>query len=80
MRALVARGLPGVSLAGLKKITVPRAVVWGAYDNVDSVASGRTSAAALGVPLELVPGAGHLSMLAQPARVAQRILLAERRS
>jgi len=79
LRALVARGLPGVSLAGLKKITVPRAVVWGSYDNVDSLASGRASAAALGVPLELVQGAGHLSMLAQPARVARRILLAAQR-
>ena len=78
LRALVARGLPGVSLKALATITVPRAVVWGADDTVDSVASGRTTAAALGVPLELVPGAGHLSMLAQPARVAQRILLAKR--
>ena len=80
LRALVARGLPGVSLAGLQKISVPRAVVWGAHDGVDSVASGRASASALGVPLELVQGAGHLSMLAQPARVARRILLADRRS
>jgi pimeloyl-ACP methyl ester carboxylesterase len=76
LRALVARGLPGVSLDGLKKITVPRAVVWGADDNVDSMASGRASAAALGVPLEVVPAAGHLSMLARPAAVARRILLA----
>lgn len=80
LRALVARGLPGLSLAGLRRITVPRAVVWGANDNVDSVASGRASAAALGVPLQVVPGAGHLSMLAQPARVAQRIISAARSS
>lgn len=78
LRALAARGLPGVSLKGLATITVPRAVVWGANDTVDSVASGRASAAALGVSLELVPGAGHLSMLAQPARVARRILRADR--
>jgi pimeloyl-ACP methyl ester carboxylesterase len=77
LRALVARGLPGVSLAALTAIRVPRAVVWGADDTVDSVSSGRASAAALGVPLELVPGAGHLSMLAQPARVARRILRAD---
>jgi pimeloyl-ACP methyl ester carboxylesterase len=76
LRALVARGLPGVSLAGLRKIDVPRAVVWGAHDNVDSVASGRASAAALGVPLVLIPGAGHLSMLVRPASVAQHILSA----
>jgi pimeloyl-ACP methyl ester carboxylesterase len=73
VRSLVAHGLPGVSLAELRRLTVPRAVVWGADDNVDSVGSGRASAAALGVPLELVPGAGHLSMLAQPAAVARRI-------
>ena len=78
LKALVARGLPGVSLAGLRKITVRRAVIWGAEDTVDSVSSGRASAAALRVPLELVPGAGHLSMLSQPARVAARILRADR--
>jgi pimeloyl-ACP methyl ester carboxylesterase len=77
LRALVARGLPGVSLEALKTIKVPRAVVWGAHDTVDSVASGRATAAALGVSLQLVPGAGHLSMLAQPARVARRILRAK---
>lgn len=80
VRALVAHGLPGVPLADLKRITVPRAVVWGADDNVDSVASGRASAAALGVRLEIVPSAGHLSMLGQPARVAERILRAVRAS
>jgi pimeloyl-ACP methyl ester carboxylesterase len=69
-----------VSPDGQKKITVPRAVVWGADDNVDSVASGRATAAALGVPLELVPGAGHLSMLAQPVGVALRVLRASSHS
>jgi pimeloyl-ACP methyl ester carboxylesterase len=78
LRTLVAHGLPGVSLGDLAKIKVRRAVVWGADDTVDSVASGRASAAALGVRLELVPGAGHLSMLSQPRRVAARILAADR--
>jgi pimeloyl-ACP methyl ester carboxylesterase len=78
LRALVGHGLPGVSLGALAKIKVPRAVVWGADDTVDSVASGRESAAALGVRLELVPDAGHLSMLSQPTRVAERILAADR--
>jgi len=76
LRELMARGLPGVSLDQLSQVRVPRAVVWGSEDSVDSVASGRATAAALGVPLELVPGAGHLSMLAEPARVARRILRA----
>jgi pimeloyl-ACP methyl ester carboxylesterase len=74
LKVLVAHGLPGISLDELKKIKVPRAVVWGADDHVDSVASGRATAAALGVTLELIPDAGHLSMLARPARVAARIL------
>jgi len=74
MRALFGHGVPGVTRGGLAKVGVPRAVIWGADDTVDSVGSGRASAAALGVPLELVPGAGHLSMLANPARVAELIL------
>ena len=74
LRALVAHGLPGVPLRELSKLTVPRAVVWGAQDTVDSVASGRASAGALGVPLELVPRAGHLSMLSNPVQVAALIL------
>jgi pimeloyl-ACP methyl ester carboxylesterase len=78
LRALMSRGLPGVSLRGLTQIKVRRAVVWGVNDTVDSVSSGRASAAALGVKLELIPGASHLSMLAQPARVARRILRADR--
>jgi pimeloyl-ACP methyl ester carboxylesterase len=80
LRALVSHGLPGVSIGELKNIKVPRSVIWGANDTVDSIASGRATAAALGVPLEVVRGAGHLSMLAQPARVARRILLAGRTS
>jgi pimeloyl-ACP methyl ester carboxylesterase len=40
----------------------------------DSVASGRRTAPALGVPLHLVQGAGHLSMLARPGEVARLIL------
>jgi pimeloyl-ACP methyl ester carboxylesterase len=78
LKALASRGIPGVTLGDLKRITVRRAVVWGADDTVDSVGSGRASAKALGVPLELIPDAGHLSMLARPAAVAQRILVAAR--
>jgi pimeloyl-ACP methyl ester carboxylesterase len=63
-----------VSRNDLASIKVPRAVIWGAEDTVDSVASGRASAASLGVSLELVPHAGHLSMLANPARVSELIL------
>jgi pimeloyl-ACP methyl ester carboxylesterase len=77
LRTLFGHGAPGVARDDLAKITVPRAVIWGTDDTVDSVASGRTSAAALDVPLELVPRAGHLSMLANPARVAELILRTE---
>jgi pimeloyl-ACP methyl ester carboxylesterase len=73
LRALIGRGLPGVPLDRLSQITVPREVIWGADDTVDSMKSGRSSAAALGVPLEIISGAGHLSMLSKPARVAALI-------
>jgi hypothetical protein len=68
------RSGPGVTRADLAKKKVPRAVIWGAKDTVDSVGSGRASAAALGVSLELGPRAGHLSVLANPTRVAELIL------
>jgi pimeloyl-ACP methyl ester carboxylesterase len=78
LRQLISEGLPGVSLDDLAKIRTRRAVIWGADDNVDSVASGRASAAALGVRLQLVSGAGHLALLSSPSRVAELILQAER--
>ena len=56
-----------------RTLRVPRAVVWGADDTVDSLASGRATAASLGVRLTLVAHAGHLSMLAQPRSVAAAI-------
>jgi len=74
VRNLFAHGVPGVARGDLARIRVPRAVIWGASDTVDSVSSGRATAAALGVSLELVPRAGHLSMLANPTRVAELIL------
>lgn len=74
LRALVAHGVPGVRTADLARVRTPRLVVWGAADDVDPVASGRRTAAALGVPLQLVQHAGHLSMLAQPGAVARLIL------
>jgi pimeloyl-ACP methyl ester carboxylesterase len=73
LKQLVSGGIPGVSLAGLARVRVPRAVVWGANDSVDSVASGKTTASALHVRLVLVPHAGHLSMLANPEATAAAI-------
>jgi pimeloyl-ACP methyl ester carboxylesterase len=79
LKQLVSRGLPGVTIAQLHRIHVPRAVVWGADDDVDSVGSGRATATALGVPLQTIRHAGHLSMLAQPQRVASLILRVRRK-
>jgi pimeloyl-ACP methyl ester carboxylesterase len=44
------------------------------------ISSGRKSARALGVPLERVPGAGHLAMLGNPARVAELVCASIERS
>jgi pimeloyl-ACP methyl ester carboxylesterase len=72
-RQLFESGVPGLSLADLQRVSVPRLVVWGAEDSVDSVAAGRASAAALRSRFVLIPGSGHLSMLAQPRAVAAAI-------
>ena len=73
MKKLAGGGIPGVPLAALHRLRVPRAVVWGVHDNVDSLSSGRVTARALGVPIELIPDAGHLSMLANPRDTAAAI-------
>jgi pimeloyl-ACP methyl ester carboxylesterase len=73
LKQLASGGIPGVILAGLARVRVPRAVVWGANDTVDSLGSGRTTAAALHVHLVIVPHAGHLSMLANPKGTAAAI-------
>ena len=62
-----------MSLADLARVRVPRAVVWGSNDTVDSVNSGKTTASALRVRLVLVPHTGHLSMLANPEATAAAI-------
>ena len=74
LKELASGGIPGLTLADLRRLRVPRAVLWGAEDTVVSVAAGRASAADLGTRLVLIPRAGHLSMLAQPRATAARIL------
>jgi len=74
IKQLVANGIPGLTLAQLGRLRVPHAVLWGANDNVDSLASGRTTAAALHTKIETIPYAGHLAMLAEPRTTAKRIL------
>jgi pimeloyl-ACP methyl ester carboxylesterase len=66
-------GVQGLSLADLRRLKVPRIVVWGQHDTVDEIKAGRTSAEALGVKLIVIPRAGHLSMLGEPAAVARTI-------
>ena len=74
LRQLVAGGIPGLTLSRLAELHVARAVIWGADDNVDSLVSGRRTAAALHTHLRTVPRAGHLSMLAAPRATTERIL------
>jgi pimeloyl-ACP methyl ester carboxylesterase len=74
LRQLLAGGIPGLTLRQLARLHVPRAVIWGAEDNVDSLASGRSTAAALRTRLQTVPQAGHLTMLAAPRATVERIL------
>lgn len=71
---LLSGGIPGLTLRQLGRLHVPRAVVWGAEDSVDSLASGRSTAAALHTRLQTVPQAGHLSMLAAPGATVAHIL------
>ncbi|MHB8059482.1 MAG: alpha/beta fold hydrolase [Gaiellaceae bacterium] len=66
-------GVQGLTLADLGRLRVPRIVVWGRRDTVDDLKAGRTSAQALGVKPIVIPRAGHLSMLDEPAAVAQAI-------
>lgn len=66
-------GVQGLTLADLRRLRVPRIVVWGQHDTVDDIKAGRTSAQALGVKLIVIPRAGHLSMLGEPAAVARAI-------
>jgi pimeloyl-ACP methyl ester carboxylesterase len=74
LKQLAAGGIPGLTLTQRRHLRTPRAVVWGANDNVDSLASGRATAAALHTHLQTIPHAGHLSMLARPQAVTNRIL------
>lgn len=74
LKQLLAGGIPGLTLPRLAQLRVPRAVIWGADDNVDSLSSGRTTASALHTRFQTIPQAGHLSMLVRPRAVAHRIL------
>ncbi len=72
-RSMLADGIQGVSTGTLARVAVPRLVVWGSEDTVDSVAAGRRTAAVLHSRFVEIPRAGHLSMLAAPGAVASAI-------
>jgi len=74
LKQLAAGGIPGLTRPELAGLKVPRLVLRGADDTVDSSADGRATAAALHTRLVAIAGAGHLSMLEQPGMTAQRIL------
>jgi pimeloyl-ACP methyl ester carboxylesterase len=66
-------GIQGVSVQTLRGVRVPRLVLWGADDSVDSPSAGRRTARLLHARFVTIPGAGHLSMLAAPRAVARAI-------
>ena len=72
-RSMLGYGSQGVPPSTLRSVRIPRLVVWGADDTVDSVAAGRKTAKLLRARFVVVPRAGHLSMLATPAGVARAI-------
>ena len=72
-KKLLSYGIQGFRLDDLRAVHVPRIVVWGANDAVDSVAAGRHTATALHAPFVLVPAAGHLSMLTNPTPIVAAI-------
>ena len=77
--AAARRRMPAVStcladaIAGqmmLRRRRVPATVVFGPHDRAVPVASGRRAAEALGAPMTIIPGAGHLSQIPHPGAVA----------
>ncbi len=73
LRNMLPRGIIGLNPSDLSHVHVPATLVWGQYDSVDSPSAGRRTAAALHAPFEVIPRAGHLSMLVRPAAVARAI-------
>jgi pimeloyl-ACP methyl ester carboxylesterase len=73
LKEMIPHGIQGLALDDLTRVRVRSYVVWGAHDTVDDVAAGRATARALRAPFEIVPDAGHLSMLANPTAVANAV-------
>jgi pimeloyl-ACP methyl ester carboxylesterase len=73
LKAMLRYGIQGVSTQTLQRVRVPRLVLWGGADSVDSPSAGRTTARLLRTRFVAIPSAGHLSMLAAPTAVARAI-------
>ncbi len=73
LQGLLSNGIAGFTRPGLRRLRVAARVVWGAEDTVDGVSAGRRTARDLHARFVLLPGAGHLSMLEDPAALAQAI-------
>jgi pimeloyl-ACP methyl ester carboxylesterase len=78
-------GVPGLTttrLAGLARLSMPKAVVFGAQDDVFSPQAPRQTADRIGAPAPtLLPGGHHLTMISNPDPVAGSIkVLAARAS
>jgi pimeloyl-ACP methyl ester carboxylesterase len=71
--SMTADGIPGFTLAELRRTRLHALVLWGSEDTTDPLGAGRRSARALRAPLVLLPGAGHLSMLVLPAEFARAV-------
>jgi pimeloyl-ACP methyl ester carboxylesterase len=67
-------GLPAGRLSGLARLPVPKAVVFGAGDDVFSRSSPYETAERIGAPPPvIIPGARHLSLISHPGQVAAAI-------
>jgi pimeloyl-ACP methyl ester carboxylesterase len=73
LRSTLKYGIQGLNLRQLRAVRDRALVLWGARDTVDAVSAGRRSAVDLRAPFRLLPGAGHLSMLAAPRAIARAI-------
>lgn len=74
-------GLPAATLAGLARIDLPKAVVFGADDTEFPAGAPYTTAARIGAPPPtVIPGARHLTPVSSPAAVAAAVLALVRRT
>ncbi|MDJ0343763.1 alpha/beta hydrolase [Streptomyces sp. H10-C2] len=75
--SMLGEGVPGMSadrLARLRGVDIPKAVVFGAGDDVFSRQTPAETAERIGAPAPvLIPGARHLSMISSPDAVATAV-------